>query len=71
MMAVLASMSQGEVQVVDGWFSWEKGATALRRVNLSVKPGELVAIIGKTGRIYWYRTVSGEGVTSFNHVVAL
>ncbi len=41
--------AEGEVKVRDVWFTYETGKTALRGVDLHVRPGEKVVIIGPPG----------------------
>ncbi len=37
------------ISITNGWFIWAAGAPVLRDVNLEVKRGEFVAVIGGTG----------------------
>lgn len=40
--------AKNAIDVKDGSFSWERSAAPiLNDINLSVKPGELVAVVGK------------------------
>lgn len=40
---------RGEVEFRDVWFEYEEGRPVLRGVNLHIRPGSKVAIVGRTG----------------------
>jgi ATP-binding cassette subfamily B protein len=39
----------GEIQFKDVWFSYEEGRPVLKNINLSISPGEVVALLGEAG----------------------
>lgn len=43
------SVPHGEIDFKDVTFSYIKGITVLEHINLSVKPGQMVALVGPTG----------------------
>ena len=47
--AVRAPRLTGRVQLEDVEFAYEDGSPVLRDINVDVKPGELVAVVGPTG----------------------
>lgn len=45
-----AAPGEAALEVVDAAFSWDQGATpALRGVSLRLKPGQLLAVVGRVG----------------------
>lgn len=40
---------RGEVQYQDVWFEYEPGQPVLKGINLHVKPGQMVALVGQSG----------------------
>lgn len=47
--AVKPQALQGAVEFKDVWFAYEPGQWVLKGINLSIRPGERVAIVGHTG----------------------
>ena len=46
---VLPSKNRGELIFQDVWFSYDKQRFVLKEINLHVKPGESIALVGHTG----------------------
>lgn len=47
--AVVLEHVQGNVELQDVYFSYEKGQKLIENLNLTVKPGQRIAIVGPTG----------------------